>query len=147
MNIQTKFHGEIEIKDISQWTFPNGLPGLEQEKTFVLLPIEGNNTFQVMQSTTTPIIGLIVSNPFPLVPDYSFKIDDSTIELLNIQSQEEFTVLVIMSLKQPFETSTLNLQGPLIFNTNNQKAKQMILNDTKYNLRHPIGELAAKGAQ
>ncbi len=147
MTIQTKFHGEIEIKDIPQWTFPNGLPGLEQEKTFVLLPIEGNNTFQVMQSTATPIIGLIVSNPYPLVPDYSFEIDDPTIELLNIQSQEELMVLSIMSLKQPFETSTLNLQGPLIFNINTQKAKQMILNDTTYNLRHPIGELAEKGAQ
>ncbi|REB08860.1 flagellar assembly protein FliW [Sporosarcina sp. BI001-red] len=147
MTIQTKFHGELDIQGIPQWTFPNGLPGLEQEKTFVLLPIEGNNTFQVMQSTKTPIIGLIVSNPYPLVPNYSFEIDDPTIELLGIESQEELMVLAIMSLKLPFKSSSLNLQGPLIFNTNNHKAKQMILNDTTYNLRHPIGELAEKGAQ
>ncbi len=147
MTIQTKFHGEVEIGDIPKWTFPNGLPGLEDEHEFVLLPIEGNDTFQVMQSTITPIIALIVSNPYVLTDNYTIEIDNPTINLLDIQSQEYLMVLSIMSLKQPFEKSTLNLQAPLIFNTNNRKAKQMILNDTTYWPRHPIGELAQKGAQ
>ena len=147
MTIQTKFHGEIAINEIPKWTFPNGLPGLEDEHEFVLLPIEGNNTFQVMQSTTTPIVALIVSNPYVLTENYTIEIDDPTINLLDIQSQEDLMVLSVMSLKQPFETSTLNLQAPLIFNTSNHKAKQMILNDSTYQSRHPIGQPATKGAE
>ncbi len=147
MTIQTKFHGEVTIDEIPKWTFQNGLPGLEDEHEFVLLPIEGNNTFQVMQSTTTPIVALIVSNPYVLTENYTIEIDDPTINLLNIQSQEDLMVLSVMSLKQPFEMSTLNLQAPLIFNTSNHKAKQMILNDSTYQSRHPIGQPETKGAE
>lgn len=147
MTIQTKFHGEIDIETITKWTFPKGLPGLKDELEFVLLPIEGNNTFQVMQSTTTPIVALIVSNPYALMENYTIEIDDPTITLLDIQSQDDLMVLSVMSLKQPFEKSTLNLQAPLIFNTSNHKAKQMILNDSTYQTRHPIGQPATKGAE
>lgn len=146
MLIQTKFHGELNIDSIQQWEFPHGLPGLEEEKQFVLLPIEGNDSFQVMQSVTNTPIALIVSNPYALVENYSITIDEPTLDLLNIKKQEEVMILTVMSLKQPFESSTMNLQAPLIFNSTNQKAKQMILNDSQFSLRQPIGQPTEKGA-
>ncbi len=147
MSIQTKFHGEVDIETISQWTFPKGLPGLEDEKMFVLLPIEGNESLQVMQSVKRPEIALIVSNPYALVSDYSFEIDEPTIELLDIEMQEDVMVLAVMTLKQPIETSTVNLQAPLVFNIKTKTAKQMILNDTKYQMRQAIGQPVEKGAR
>ncbi|WP_060205265.1 flagellar assembly protein FliW [Sporosarcina koreensis] len=140
MNIQTKFHGEIEIQSDQLWNFPKGIPGFEDEKEFVLLPIEGNNIFQVLQSTNSLAVAFIVTNPYTLVADYSFDIDGPTIELLNIEKPEDVFVLGILTLKQPFETSTINLQAPLIFQMNNRKAKQMILNDNRFTTRHMIGQ-------
>lgn len=138
MKIETKFHGSMTIKEEQTWTFPKGLPGFEDEKSFVLLPIEGNELFQVLQSTETPMIAFIVTNPFSLMSEYTFKIDDPTIELLHIQDESEVFVLNVLSLKDPFESSTINLQAPLIFQSTSKKAKQMILNDGKYSMRHPI---------
>lgn len=139
MKIQTKFHEEIEISNDQLWNFPKGIPGFEHEKEFLLLPIEGNTIFQVLQSTNTPSVAFIVTNPYTLVEDYSFDIDEPTIDLLNIEKPEDLFVLGILTLKQPFETSTINLQAPLIFQMNNQKAKQMILNDNRFPTRHVIG--------
>lgn len=147
MTIQTKFHGELDINTITQWTFPKGLPGLEDEKQFVLLPIVGNDSFQVLQSVTSANVALIVSNPYTIVNDYSFAIDEPTLEVLEIKSQEDLMILSVMTLKQPFESSTMNLQAPLVFNIKNHKAKQMILNDANYKLRQPIGQLVEKGAR
>lgn len=140
MNIQTKFHGEIEIKSDQLWNFPKGIPGFEEEKEFVLLPIEGNDMFQVLQSSKSTSVAFIVTNPYTLVEDYSFDIDEPTIELLNIEKPEDVFVLGILTLKQPFETSTINLQAPLIFQMNSRKAKQMILNDNRFTTRHMIGQ-------
>ncbi|MCM3756434.1 flagellar assembly protein FliW [Sporosarcina aquimarina] len=145
MTIQTKFHGELDLDILTQWTFPKGLPGLEDETAFVLLPIEGNDSFQVMQSVQSPAVALIVANPYTVVSDYSFTIDDPTLELLGIGSQEDLMILSVMSMKDPFDASTINLQAPLIFNIQNHNAKQMILNDTSYSLRTPIGAPAQKG--
>lgn len=138
MQIDTKFHGNITILEEQQWVFPKGLPGFEDEKSFVLLPIEGNEFFQVLQSTKTAYIAFIVANPFTFLESYSFKIDDPTIELLKIEKQEEVFILTILNLQDPFEQSTMNLQAPLIFHVNEKKAKQMILNDGQYSMKHPI---------
>lgn len=138
MQIKTKFHGKLTIEQEQRWIFPKGLPGFEDEQSFILLPIEGNDIFQVLQSTTTASIAFIVTNPYALVEDYTFKIDEPTIELLDIQEQTDIFVLSVLSLKEPFETSTVNLQAPLIFQINNKRAKQMILNDEKFSMRHPI---------
>lgn len=141
MKIQTKFHGDTEIQQDQLWNFPKGIPGFESEKEFALLPIEGNSTFQVLQSTKSGAVAFIVTNPYTLIEDYTFDIDEPTIELLNIEKPEDVFVLAILTLKQPFETSTINLQAPLIFQLNNKTAKQMIINDNRFKTRHIIGQV------
>ena len=141
MHIQTKFHGDIELQTDKIWNFPKGIPGFEEETQFTLLPIEGNDIFQVLQSTQTPITAFIVANPYTLIDEYSFDVDEPTMDLLSIVSEQDIFVLSVISLKDPFESSTINLQAPLIFQTTTKKARQMILNDNKFSLRHPIGTL------
>ncbi|WP_153722661.1 flagellar assembly protein FliW [Sporosarcina cascadiensis] len=140
MQIQTKFHGNIQIEPTETWHFPKGLPGFEEEIEFALLPIEGNNTFQVLQSTKQANTAFIVANPYTLTDDYSFEIDEPTINSLIITKPEDVMVLGILSMKQPFEQSTINLKAPLIFQLHNKKAKQMILNENRFEVRHPIGK-------
>lgn len=147
MNIQTKFHGDIEISTDQLWTFPKGIPGFENEHEFVLLPIEENTTFQVLQSTNKSEVAFVVTNPYTYVDDYSFEIDEPTIDALQIEKQDDIFILSVLTLKQPFEKSTINLLAPLIFQINNRKAKQMILNDNRFDLRHPIGIAIEKGAK
>jgi len=144
MQIQTRFHGELTIQPDQIWNFPKGIPGFEEENEFTLLPIEGNDAFQVLQSIQTPTTAFIVANPYTLVDDYSFDVDEPTINLLSIESEQDVFVLSVISLKEPFESSTINLQAPLIFRAKTKKARQMILNDHKFSLRYPIGTLTAE---
>lgn len=138
MHIHTKFHGDITIVPEELWTFPNGLLGFEEEQSFVLLAIEGNDLFQVLQSTKTAAIAFVVANPFTFVESYTFAIDDPTIELLNIEEQADVFVLTILTVQRSFEQSTMNLQAPLIFQVAEKKARQMILSDDQYGMKHPI---------
>lgn len=142
MRISTKFHGELDISNDQLWEFPKGMPGFEDEKKFILLPIEGNNVFQVLQSATTANVAFIVASPYTFVKDYSFDVDEPTIELLGIEKEEDVFILAVLSLKEQIDDSTINLQAPLIFQKHTQKVKQMILNDNTFSLRHPIGTLA-----
>lgn len=139
MNIKTKFHGELAIQQNQTWNFPKRMPGFEEENEFALLPIEDNEVFQVLQSTKTPDVAFILVNPYTIVEEYSFKVDEPTINLLDIKNETDIFVLGVLSVKEPFETSTINLQAPLIFHATTRKAKQMILNDNTFSMRHPIG--------
>lgn len=142
MHIQTKFFGEIELSPEHLWHFPKGIPGFEDEKEFALLSIEGNVVFQVLQSTNISSIALIVANPYVLVDDYSIIIDEPTIELLDIQHEGDVFILGVLSLKNPLETSTINLQAPIVFQSTTRTAKQMIMNDRNFPVRHIIGSQA-----
>lgn len=138
--IETKFHDKVEVDLSKAWHFPKGLPGFEEEEEFVILPIGDNQEFQVMQSTKEAGVAFVVANPYTIVEGYDFKIDDPTVDLLEVESPEELMVLGIVFIKEPFEESTINLQAPLLFQTKNRKAKQMVLNDKRYLIKHPVDE-------
>ncbi|PIC62954.1 flagellar assembly protein FliW [Sporosarcina sp. P13] len=138
--IETKFHDKVEVDLSKAWHFPKGLPGFEDEKEFVLLPIGENLDLQILQSTKQAGIAFVVASPYNLVDRYDFTIDDPTIDLLEIEKQEDLMVLGIVCIKESLEDSTINLQAPLLFHIENRKAKQMILNDNRYAIKHPIAK-------
>lgn len=136
--IQTKYLGEIEITDDKIVFFESGIPGFEDEKKFVLLDIDENIIFQILQSVETKNLAFFVVNPYLLFEDYSIKLNDSIIETLEINEEEDVAVLSIMTLKEPFTKSTVNLKAPLIINLKNNRGKQYILNDDTYSMRVAI---------
>lgn len=127
MDIQTKYLGEVSIDESSIIQFHNGIPGFFDEKQFVLLDLPGNPAFHILQSVLDQHIAFILTDPFNFYQSYTFELDDKTIENLSIQSQEEVAVFSIVTLKQPFEQSTINLKAPIIINSKDKYGKQLIL--------------------
>ncbi len=143
MNIETKYQGTVEINDENIITFSKGIPAFEEEKQFVLLPLEEGTPFFVLQSTATTDVAFIVLNPFEVVSNYQIKLPDATLEMLEIEKEEDVATFVVLTVKEPFAETTANLQGPIIINVNKQKGKQLLLSDTDYQTKHPIFKEAA----
>lgn len=135
--IQTKYHGEIEINTGEILHFEKGIPLLD-EKEFVLLPLSDDQTFSIMQSVNTPYVAFVISSPFNFFKDYEFKLEDAVLEELEIKAEKDVMVFSILSVGDPFETTTANLQAPVIVNRSNHQSKQVILNDQRYNTKHFI---------
>jgi flagellar assembly factor FliW len=136
--IETKYLGEIEISDDKIVHFESGIPGFEDEKKFILLDIADNIIFQILQSVETKELAFFVVNPYILFEDYSIKLNENIIESLDIKEENDVAVLTVMTLKEPFSNSTVNLKAPLIINLKNKRAKQYILNDDTYSMRVTI---------
>ena len=137
MNIQTAFLGEVSIEETQIVNFEHGLPGFEEENQFIMIPLEDSSVYQVLQSIKTQQIAFITVNPFAFT-NYSFDLDESTVHSLGIKSEEDVAILSIVTVKEPFSDSTLNLKAPIVINTKSQKAKQTILENAEFPLRHPI---------
>src|SRR5690625_1722466 len=138
MKIQTKYFGDVTIPETELIRFPNGLPGFPDEKTFALLAIPDNPTFLVLQSIDEVNIAFIVMPPHQLYQDYEVEINDPTLDLLEIESEQDVSLLGILTLKDPFSDSTINLQAPLIINHRKRLAKQYITNQKTYSTRAPL---------
>lgn len=137
MNIQTKFHSVQEINQDDIINFPSGIPGFLEEKEFYILPLEGTDLF-VLQSVKTPEVAFIVTDPFVLFPQYEFDLPGEALEKLEIQSDKDVATFAILTVREPFEETTANLQAPLVINQTKKLGKQVILNQTSYQTKHKI---------
>ncbi|MED4534092.1 flagellar assembly protein FliW [Metabacillus fastidiosus] len=138
MMIQTKYHGEISIEESEILKFEQGIPGFNDEKDFILIPLEQGSPFLILQSMQTVELGFVVVNPFQFTADYEFDLSESDKEILEIKSEKDVEVYTILTVKERFEETTANLQAPLIVNSKKNKAKQIILNDQKYPIKHHL---------
>lgn len=137
MNIQTKFHGEQEINKDDVIYFPSGIPGFLEEREYFILPLEGTDLF-VLQSVKTTEVAFILTDPFVLFPQYEFDLPEEVIEKLEIQSDKDVATFTILTVREPFEETTANLQAPLVINQTKKLGKQVILNQTTYQTKHKI---------
>ena len=139
MLINTKFLGEVEIKESEILSFNQGLPGFPEYKQFILLSLDADLPLALLQSIEEATIGFIVAFPFAFKQDYAFDLSEEDKEDLHIEKEEEVLTYSIVTLQETFVDSTINLLAPVIINTNKKLGKQIVLQDSKaYPLRFPI---------
>lgn len=138
MKLTTKYHNEVEIKEEEILLFEKGIPGFPEETKFIVLPLSEDASFSVMQSVATSGIAFIIASPFGFFPNYDFKLEDSVVEELELKSENDVVVYSILTVEDPFDKTTANLQAPIIINKTNNKAKQVILIEEGYKTKHSL---------
>jgi flagellar assembly factor FliW len=146
MKLRTKFEEIIEINKSDILSFEHGLPGFEDEKQFVLIPLDGT-PFSILQSVHNSTLAFITSNPFVFFKGYEFELPESVQEQLEIKKFEDVSVQAIITLAEKFEKSTANLQAPIVINKKRNIGKQVVLNHPAYQTRHLLSESSVIGKE
>jgi flagellar assembly factor FliW len=139
--VNTARFGEIEIEEEKIVTFPHGIPAFDEEKQFVILPMPEaeDSPYVFMQSLTTPELAFLMASPFDFFSDYEFEIDDDTEANLAISDQGDLAIYAILTLPQgKVQDMTANLMAPVVINTANMKAKQIVLDKSRYTTKHRL---------
>lgn len=134
--IDTKYHGSLEIDDSEIIAFQHGIPGFVEEKHFVLIPFAEHTPFFILQSMATPSLAFVTADPFSFFPDYDFSLPDHVVEELMVESEKDVDVYVVLTVADPFEETTANLQAPLVIHHRKQKGKQIVLDGQDYGTKH-----------
>lgn len=134
--------GEREISPDGIVYFPRGLIGLEDKREFALLSVkEGDSPFLLLQCVTDPGLGLLVADPYSFLDDYDVKLENLDRKALKIRNIKQLAILVTVTIPQNRpEQTTLNLQGPIVINTEERIGLQVPQTDGGYPTHfHPIG--------
>lgn len=139
MKLNTKNFGEIEIDNQKIIHFPEGIPGFEDERQFVIINTEDEeNPFGWLQSVTNPDLAFVIINPFFAYPNYDIIIPETAQKKLKINDEKDVVVFSIVVVPEDMEKMTANLLGPIIININEKLGKQVILDDDRYSTKHYI---------
>lgn len=138
ITVKTRDFDEIQVSPKDIITFPEGIFAFEDYKTYILITPLGSGKFPVwLQSTENPNLCFILFNPLEFCPDYRVTVADEDLIPLDLDSDEETGFYVIAVIPENNMDATVNLKSPIIINTKNNKAVQVIVADD-YPIKFPV---------
>ena len=136
MLIQTSRFGRTEIDETRIMSFSEGLPGFPKHRRFVLLQPAPDPVFFWMQCVDDPELAFVVCDPRTFVPDYRVPIRKDEIAALALADPGDCHVLVIVN--KVGDELTANLLGPIVVGAHSWRARQVVLSDKRYGIRHNL---------
>ena len=138
MKIESTRFGRLEVTEEQLLHFPYGIPGFLEEKSFVHIPHDAESPFSFLQSTTEANLSFLLVDPFAFFTDYEFKLEDEVAEELGLSLENPPRIFLIASVKEKLKDMTVNLLAPIVLNGVNRTGKQLILDNSKYSIRHRL---------
>lgn len=112
--------------------------GFEQLTRFFLVERPDFHPFLWLHSIEDPTVAFPVVSPRFFFPDYRIEIHSKEVAELMITDPRLVETFVIITIPQDPAEMTANLQGPVIVNTANNLAKQLVLVNSDYSVDHPL---------
>ena len=139
MKFNTVRFGEIDIDENRIFEFVLPIIGFDTLKKFVILEPGKETLFKWLQSVDDPTLAFPIISVSTLNIDYSIDLPDNVVDMLEVTSVESLLVMNITSIPQDDpKGTTINLLAPLIFNVDTQKAGQIVLSSSGYDISYPM---------
>ena len=141
MQITTKIFGEITINQDRVIHFPKGIIGFSDLTDFTLIynSEKGSNApIRWLQSLQEPAFAMPVMDPLLVKPDYNPKVSEEYLSCIGELESDDMLVLVTVTIPSQIENLTVNLKAPIVVNTKNLKACQVITEVDEYPVKFPI---------
>ncbi len=143
MKITTKNFGEVVIDDDKIITFPGGIVGFPDLKSFTLIHNEEKdkvNSVHWLQSLDEPAFAMPVLDPLLVEENYNPEVEYELLKPLGELNPEEMLVLVTLTVPKDVKAMSVNLRAPIVINSENRLACQIILDSDQYAVKYPIYE-------
>ncbi len=146
IQVKTTRFGDIEVRDSDVIELPSGLIGFPELTNYVLLDHDKESPFKWLQSLQDGGIAFVLINPLLFNPDYTVEVSEAEVSDLQLGSEDDAVISVIVTMPSNPQNMTANLKAPLVFNLKNRLGKQLILNNPAYSTRHNVMEELKKRA-
>jgi flagellar assembly factor FliW len=120
--------------------------GFERLRRFCLVEMDELAPFMWLQAIEDPTVAFMVLNPVILFPDYRININSMEIAELEVSDLRKVETYVVVTFSDRPEDVSANLQGPILINTANNKAKQLVLVNSEYRVKHSLLDAVEGGA-
>lgn len=141
--IATKYFGQASYDPVDVFRFPDGVPGFEDEKSFLLFSIPDKQPLSFLQSLRTPDLCFVCLPVLAVDPAYQIGVSFEDLSNLDLDTSRqprigtEVLVLALLSIPE-HGPATANLMAPIVINLLNQVGVQAIRSDFKYSHQQHI---------
>lgn len=134
--------GEVEINEEQVITFPSGIAGFDMLKNWCLLHLDDAPDYNWLQSLEEPGISLLLADPDQLFEGYVADVREEQVTDLDMPTEGEgvpsLVMRVVLKWDEEKRSFFANLRAPIIFNLDNRRAVQVILQKADYSMFEEI---------
>ncbi|WP_022851137.1 flagellar assembly protein FliW [Limisalsivibrio acetivorans] len=131
--------GEIEYGEEDVITLSSPILGFPDLSDFLLISKEDSYPFLWLQSVEDSNVCFILIEPQIFHTDYKPKLNKREFKILGAEENEEnIKLLSIVVVPSNPKEATVNLRAPILLNTEKKLAKQVILEDDRWQIKAPL---------
>lgn len=139
--IETRYFGTVGIEEEKIIHFPAGIPGFEEYKDYTIIydiDSEEEPFFSWLQCVTEKELAFPIVNPFRVAEDYNPAVEDALLEPLGEFETEDLAVFLLATVPGDVKKASVNMKAPLLINTKNRQAMQIIAENEDYEIKHML---------
>jgi flagellar assembly factor FliW len=133
--IQTRF-GEFDVTSPANVTFPDGIPGFEACRRFILIAADELSPLSCLQALDAPCPSFLAANPLTIRADYRMDLGQADRFKLGVRSGDPLLWLVILTVE--LHRVTANLKAPIVINSRQMVGRQVCIDEPDYPICAPI---------
>ncbi len=138
LELQTAKFGTIRYRPEDVIRVEGGIPGFHELQSFVLVENPEYEPIRFLQSVDNGLISFPLIDPRLVREDYQVVLSPEQQEALGLERAEDGLSYSILTLADRPEAVTANLFAPLVINTANMRAAQVILVQSRYSVAEPV---------
>lgn len=122
---------------IASLTFPEGLVGMPEWKSFVLQKTNETAPLETLVSLHQPDFSFSVVDPWVIDTNYAPVLSIADKVALGVSDEDELKWYCILNIQEPFAVNA-NLLGPIVIHPRTGLARQVILSNSGYSASQPV---------
>ena len=136
MIVKTGRFGQLTIDDQDVITIPTGVLGFPEYTKFCLVDAADDTLILWLQSLDNPEIAFAVLEPKVFRTDYAVRLSGAELRELKLENVNQSAVFSILTIPSDVTLMTANLKAPIVINLRERIAKQVVLQENEYSIKH-----------
>jgi flagellar assembly factor FliW len=136
--IKTGRFGQLSVGNDETIFIPQGILGFPEYRKFCLVDSGDETLILWLQSIDNPEIAFPVLEPKIFKTDYAVRLSAAELRELKLENVNQSAVFSILTIPEDVTQMTANLKAPLVINLKEQIAKQVVLQENEYGIRHEM---------
>lgn len=138
MIVQTGRFGSIEVTDDEVIQLPQGLLGFPEYTKFCLVDPGDDVLILWLQSLEKPEIAFPILEPKIFKLDYTVRLSAQELRELKLENINHSAVFSVLTISDDVAQMTANLKAPIVINLREKIAKQVVLQENEFSIKHPM---------
>jgi flagellar assembly factor FliW len=125
--VKTGRFGQLTIDDQDVITIPTGVLGFPEYTKFCLVDAADDTLILWLQS---------LDNPKVFRTEYAVRLSGAELRELKLENVNQSAVFSILTIPSDVTQMTANLKAPIVINLRERIAKQVVLQENEYSIKH-----------